>query len=825
MPKLVLDNLVNLQNENTAVTTINDNNDAIEAAIENTLSRDGTTPNQMGSNLDMNSWHILNLPEPSSDTDPIRRIDLVNVSQVTNVLHTTSSTSNTIGLGNKTFTVPSGLGFFPGQYLLVQDALSSLNYMVGRVVSYSGTSLVFNSTVVAGSGTKTNWTIDLSGAPGPVSTVYDTVLNAIGATIPAPQTFLALSGYVVVGDGGSGMYKRQVVMPTHAGRFQSVDGSWWELVSETVTPEMFNCVGDGVTNDQANFQNCIDFVGSRGGGNIKLTPGKTYRIAISGVLTGLNMKPYVHIYFNGSTISLENNDGSLGLRMNTGTGIHGPGNLLNPVSVAPGGSQSMYHAAISFGELNGNEGTVASPSPLTTINNIMVEGLTITGARPDGTIVCGLGGIHDITVQNNIFPDNSTNAVAVGFDWGNYGSPVPGPANVTGARTNFDLGTFYTIHPHNIRVLNNQIGNMTHATGNSSMAVRMSGCYEYTVRGNDIQSTNSCGIFQTGGDYGFEFSSGNERLNACKNIVIENNNVRNYKGGFGVVYDAYPDNVFRAVFDPLDPSFPYASISPVDGYLNNGRIVGNNLQTSSVVNLESAIQTGYTRGLYVADNSLGGNFQGNYGIRCVHGSNEVIIENNEIHLFNFAGIYVNDTGTIPYKVIIRKNRVSRCGNGGANNANILIDSAIFCTISDNIVGEPGEDMAMNGIRVTANTVYTTITNNLVPEVKAGGVAYALNTIGSIWVFKDNIYAGVQAYVSGLSIVPYRRDFANIFPTTLITHAHSARAALTSDITPTFGTWGAGSTCTNVDSVTGQVYLSKCTVSGTPGTWRAVSTVA
>lgn len=43
-----------------AVTTINANMDAIEAAIENTLSRDGTIPNQMTADLDMNNNDIIN---------------------------------------------------------------------------------------------------------------------------------------------------------------------------------------------------------------------------------------------------------------------------------------------------------------------------------------------------------------------------------------------------------------------------------------------------------------------------------------------------------------------------------------------------------------------------------------------------------------------------------------------------------------------------------------------------------------------------------------------------------------------------------------------
>lgn len=42
-------------------TVINTNNDAIEAALENTLSRDGSTPNTLGTDLDLNSNDVLNI--------------------------------------------------------------------------------------------------------------------------------------------------------------------------------------------------------------------------------------------------------------------------------------------------------------------------------------------------------------------------------------------------------------------------------------------------------------------------------------------------------------------------------------------------------------------------------------------------------------------------------------------------------------------------------------------------------------------------------------------------------------------------------------------
>jgi hypothetical protein len=79
MAKLTLDDLASLANQVSAMATINANNALIEAALENTLSRDGTSPNTMGADLDMNSNDIINLPFPGTATAPIRRDDLTTL--------------------------------------------------------------------------------------------------------------------------------------------------------------------------------------------------------------------------------------------------------------------------------------------------------------------------------------------------------------------------------------------------------------------------------------------------------------------------------------------------------------------------------------------------------------------------------------------------------------------------------------------------------------------------------------------------------------------------------------------------------------------------
>ena len=77
MAKLTLTPLVSAYQ---AVPALNANNDLIEAAIENTLSRDGTSPNQMNAVFDMNSNRIINLGDAVGSTDAVtlqQVIDLV----------------------------------------------------------------------------------------------------------------------------------------------------------------------------------------------------------------------------------------------------------------------------------------------------------------------------------------------------------------------------------------------------------------------------------------------------------------------------------------------------------------------------------------------------------------------------------------------------------------------------------------------------------------------------------------------------------------------------------------------------------------------------
>lgn len=125
----------------------------------------GNIPNRLtGSetfSADVDYYHAYFTPFIAQFNADIAALNLNSVAD-------TSTTSNTIGTGAKTFTVGIGKSFQAGQYLIVADTVApTTNSMVVQVSSYnSGTgALVTDSKVFAGSGTKTAWIISLTAAP------------------------------------------------------------------------------------------------------------------------------------------------------------------------------------------------------------------------------------------------------------------------------------------------------------------------------------------------------------------------------------------------------------------------------------------------------------------------------------------------------------------------------------------------------------------------------------------------------------------------------------------------------------------------------------
>lgn len=141
MAKLVTNDLVNLVNETATVNSINNNFAQVETALENTLSRDGTSPNAMGADLDMNNHRILNLPTPTAPTDIVRYQDLT----LTYLSNTTLSPTPSPGDAHKIIKINTAGSAYTFSNVLIDasnnvtiPATSNLTLAQGNVILPNG---------------------------------------------------------------------------------------------------------------------------------------------------------------------------------------------------------------------------------------------------------------------------------------------------------------------------------------------------------------------------------------------------------------------------------------------------------------------------------------------------------------------------------------------------------------------------------------------------------------------------------------------------------------------------------------------------------------
>lgn len=85
--------------------------------------------------------------------------------------------------------------------------------------------------------------------------LQDTRTTAIAESFANNVQFVETAGYSSVGDGGGALYKRVSSEPSHAGKFQSADGAWWEIVPEngTVSVLQLGAKADGLFNNSPIF--------------------------------------------------------------------------------------------------------------------------------------------------------------------------------------------------------------------------------------------------------------------------------------------------------------------------------------------------------------------------------------------------------------------------------------------------------------------------------------------------------------------------------------------------------------------------------------------
>lgn len=129
----------------------------------------------------------------------------------------TSTTSNSIGTGAKTFTTQSGLALGVGGFVTIANTAAAANYIHGQVTSYSGTSLVINGLDTGGTGTFTAWTITTSAPQGPAGAGSGTVNSGTAGQL----TYYAGTGTTASGNANATISNGALTL----GQAGSVQGS------------------------------------------------------------------------------------------------------------------------------------------------------------------------------------------------------------------------------------------------------------------------------------------------------------------------------------------------------------------------------------------------------------------------------------------------------------------------------------------------------------------------------------------------------------------------------------------------------------------------
>jgi len=183
-----------------SVTELNNNFSLIEEALENTISRDGTSPNTMSGTLDMNSQRITNLPAPVANTDPLRKIDVPTSDiGVSTALNTSLTDTNTRYVSSN-----------------VEGAFAELTVPVAGITALKGIAPVANDQVYL---------------------EYHTTVADLGhgffrgVTGAAPGTYVDNNGTIIVPTAGDG------------------SAAWLRVNENVVTTKQFGAKGDGSTDD------------------------------------------------------------------------------------------------------------------------------------------------------------------------------------------------------------------------------------------------------------------------------------------------------------------------------------------------------------------------------------------------------------------------------------------------------------------------------------------------------------------------------------------------------------------------------------------------